>query len=171
MQKRTERSELGLGSLFHGVADLIDLLKGMETEGATETTRTGEFKGSGSLKDVKGVYGFSVKVGLGGAPTVETFGNIRKGQTGPVVEEVREPLVDVFDEGEGLRVVAELPGVELADITVELEGDILTITSQGKERKYQKEVLLPAKGQADSLKTSYRNGILEVWLRKAGPSA
>ena len=171
MRKQVERGGLGLGDLFHGVADLIDLLKEMETEGKTETTRTGEIKGSGSLKDLKGVYGFSVKVGLGGAPTVETFGNIRKGETGPVVEEVREPVVDVFDEGDGMRVIAELPGVEATDITTELAGDILTITSRGKEHKYQKEVLLPAKGQPDSLKTSYRNGILEITLTKVGKGA
>ena len=171
MRKRVERSGGGLGDLFHGVADLIDLLKEMEAEGKTETTRSGEVRGSGQLKDLKGVYGFSVKVGLGGTPTVETFGNIRKGEAGPVVEEVREPLVDLFDEGDVMRVIAELPGVEATDITTELAGDILTITCRGKARQYQKEVLLPAKGQPDSLKTSYRNGILEITLRKAGEGA
>ncbi len=171
MRKRVERGGLGLGDLFHGVADLIDLLKEMEAEGKTERTRTGEITGSGQLKDLKGVYGFSVKVGLGGTPTVETFGNIRKSETGPVVEEVREPLVDLFDEGDVMRVIAELPGVESTDIATELEGDILTITSRGKAHKYQKEVLLPSKGQADSLKTSYRNGILEITLRKTRDGA
>ncbi|MBI2461005.1 MAG: Hsp20/alpha crystallin family protein, partial [Candidatus Rokubacteria bacterium] len=51
---------------------------------------------------------------------------------------------------------------------VELEGDILTIATKGKERRYTKEVLLPAEGRRESLKTSYRNGLLEVTLVKAG---
>ncbi|MBI3625219.1 MAG: Hsp20/alpha crystallin family protein [Candidatus Rokubacteria bacterium] len=158
----------GLGDLFRGIGDLVELLKEMEAEGKTETTRTGELRGKGRLKDLKGVYGFSVKVGLGGEPTVETFGNIRKGEDGPVVEEVREPLVDVFDEKEAIRVIAELPGVDANDIKVELQGDILTLAAEGKDRKYSKEILLPAKGKRESLKSSYRNGILEVTVAKAG---
>ncbi len=171
MRGRKGEGGFGLGDLFRGLGDLIQLLKEMEAEGKTEVTRTGELKGKGSSKDLKGVYGFSIKVGLGGEPTVETFGNIRKGEEGPVVDEVREPLVDVFDEQEAIRVIAELPGVEAHDIKVELEGDILTIAAEGKDRKYTKEILLPAKGTREALKTSYRNGILEVTVAKAGKGA
>ena len=168
MRGRKAGSGFGLGDLFSGIGDLIELLKEMEAEGKTEVSRTGELRGKGRLKDLKGVYGFSVKVGLGGEPTVETFGNIRKGEDGPVVEEVREPLVDVFDEKDTMRVIAELPGVDADDIKVQLEGDILTIAAEGKDRKYNKEVLLPAKGKRESLRTSYRNGMLEVTVAKAG---
>ena len=164
----------GLGDLFRGIGDLVELLKEMEAEGKTEVSRTGELRGKGRLKDLKGVYGFNVKVGLGGEPTVETFGNIKKGDTGAVVEEMREPLVDVFDEKGTIRIIAELPGVGAGDIKVELVGDILTIAAESKDlptgqagRKYQKEVLLPAKGTRETLKTSYHNGILEVTVAKA----
>jgi HSP20 family protein len=165
----------GLGDLFRGIGDLVEFLKEMEAEGKTEVNRTGELRGGGRLKDLRGVYGFSVKVGLGGIPTVETFGNIRKGEEGAVVEELREPLADVFDEEETVRVIAELPGVEAPDIQVELKDDILTIRAEGRDRlagqagrKYQKEILLPAKGKPESLKTAYRNGILEITVLKAG---
>jgi HSP20 family protein len=168
MKGRKGVSGFGLGDLFRGFGDLIELLKEMETEGKTEVTRTGELTGRGRLKDLRGVYGFSVKVGLGGEPTVETFGNIKKGEEGPMVEEVMEPLVDVVDEKGAIRVIAEVPGVEAGDVRVELKDDILTISAEGKDRKYNKEILLPAKGRPDSLKTSYRNGILEVTVAKAG---
>src|SRR5574337_677518 len=121
MAERKGGSGFGLGDLFKGIGDLVELLKEMEAEGKTETTRTGELRGKGRLKDLKGVYGFSVKVGLGGEPTVETFGNIKKGEEGAVVEEIREPLVDIFDEHETIRVIAELPGVDAGDITVEMK--------------------------------------------------
>jgi len=171
MAERKGKGGFGLGDLFRGIGDLIELLKEMEAEGKTEVSRTGELRGKGRLKDLRGVYGFSVKVGLGGEPTVETFGNIKKGDEGAVVEEVREPLVDVFDEKEAIRVIAELPGVEANDIKVELEGDILSIAADGKNRKYNKEILLPAKGKPESLKTSYRNGILEITVSKAAKGA
>ncbi len=161
----------GLGDLFKGIGDLIELLKEMEAEGKTEATRTGELRGKGRLKDLRGVYGFNVKVGLGGEPTVETFGNIKKSEEGAVVEEVREPLVDIFDENEAIRVIAEMPGVDAGDVRVELKDDILTISAEGKDRKYSKEILLPAKGKQESLKTSYRNGILEVTVAKTRKAA
>jgi len=153
----------GLGDIFKGIGNLIDLLAEMEAEGKTEVTKTGEIGG----KELKGVYGFSVKIGLGGLPTIETFGNIKETKEGPVVEEVREPLVDVFDEGDSFRIIAELPGVEAGDIKVDLKDDILIIAAERGDRKYHKEVLLPSRAEAGPPILMYRNGILEVRLKKA----
>ena len=50
---------------------------------------------------------------------------------------------------------------------MELNDDVLIITAEGKDRKYSKEILLPAKGRRDSVQTSYQNGILEVTAAKA----
>jgi HSP20 family molecular chaperone IbpA len=65
-------------------------------------------------------------------------------EQGAVVEETREPMVDVFDEGDHLLLVAELPGVEAKDIHYEIEDDVLSLSAVRGERKYRKEVLLPA---------------------------
>ena len=166
-ERVADEAGLGLGAVFSGLGNLIKLVSEMEKDGKSTLSRVGEIHGTGATKDVKGVYGFTVKVGLGGEPTIETFGNIRKGEAGPTVEEVREPLVDLFDEGDSMRVLAEMPGVEAADVRMELNDDVLIITAEGKDRKYSKEVLLPAKGRSDSLHTSYKNGILEVTAAKA----
>ena len=169
-KKRTRREEevrvdFGLGGLFKGIGNFIDLLSEMVEEGEEEVRRTGEFKVKG-LEKAKGVYGFSVRMGLGGTPTVEHFGNIRATDEGPVVAEEREPLVDVFDEGELILVVAELPGVDKNDIQIEVQDDILSLSTTG-ERKYAKELLLPSLVDPATMETIYRNGILEVRLRKA----
>ena len=82
------------------------------------------------------------------------------------VAEVREPIVDVFDEGDYLMVIAELPGVEEADIHLEIKGDILSLKAEGKDRKYSKEVLLPSEVEAGSLETQYKSGIMEIKLAK-----
>ena len=79
-----------------------------------------------------------------------------------MVEQVREPIVDVFDEGEHLTIIAELPGVEESDIHLEVKHDILDITTQGRDRKYSKEVLLPSTADAATMESSYKNGIKEV---------
>jgi HSP20 family protein len=90
---------------------------------------------------------------------------VKETAAGPQVAETREPLVDVLDEGGHLRVIAELPGVEEKDIKLEIRDDILEITAEKGDRKYRKEVLLP--GRAVLVRSSYRNGVLEIELAKA----
>jgi HSP20 family protein len=117
------------------------------------------------------VYGYSVTVGPDGKPVVREFGNIKLG-LGPAgrpslkLKEEREPLVDVIDEGEKIRVVVELPGVKKEDINLNCTEERLAIRVETEKRSYFKEVELPAKVQVDSAKGSYTNGILEVYLDK-----
>jgi len=163
-RKKGGEFEFGFGSLFKGIGNLFDLVSKMTEEGTEEFTHTGEIKGLGDK--AKGVYGFSVKMGLGGKPVIEQFGNIKATEKGAVVAEVREPIVDVFDEGERLVVIAELPGVEENGIHLEVKDDILDLTAEAKDRKYSKEVLLPSSVDAESMESSYKNGILEIRLKK-----
>jgi len=156
--------DFGLGGLFKGIGNLTDLLSGMVEEGQTEFSRTGEFKIKG-LDKARGVFGLNVRMGLEGIPAVEAFGNIRATEDGPVVAEEREPLVDVFDEGDVILVVAELPGVDQDDIHVEVNGDVLSLSTEG-DTKYAKEILLPSVAEATPTQTTYRNGVLEIRLAK-----
>jgi HSP20 family protein len=158
--------DLGFGGLFKGLGDFMDVLSNMMESGESETSQTGEFNIKGLGDKARGVYGFSVRTGLGGVPQVERFGNIRATQDGPVVADVREPLVDVFDEGEEVILVAELPGVGEAEISVEVQEDILSLQTTG-ERKYAKEILLSHPVDPATLQKTYRNGILEIRLKKA----
>ncbi len=157
--------KIGFGGLFKGIGNLIDLVAKLAEEGK-ELKK--EFKGvTPTGKEFKGVYGFSVKTLASGEPIVEPFGNIKKTPKGPVVEEVREPMVDVFDEKDHILVVAELPGVSKENIDFEIKGDILNITAKTKERKYAKEVLLPCAVEKEKIESSYKNGILEIKLQKS----
>ncbi len=166
-QRRPEASiDLGLGGIFKGMGDFFELISEMVERGESEVSRTGEFRLKGLGDRARGVYGFTVRTGLGGVPTVERFGNIRSTEAGPVVDEVREPMVDVFDEGESILVVAELPGVAEEDIAVEVRDDVLSLEAKG-DRKYAKEVLLPCRVDAETMKKAHKNGVLELRLSKA----
>jgi len=156
--------EFGFGSLFKGIGNLFALVSRMSEEGEEEYSRSGEIRGLGDK--AKGVYGFSVKMGLGGKPVIEQFGNIKATERGAVVAEVREPIVDIFDEGDKLVVIVELPGVDEDGIHLEVKDDILNLSAEARDRKYSKEVLLPSPVDADSAESSYKNGILEMKLRK-----
>jgi len=156
--------DLGLGGIFKGISNLLDLV-GNLAEAGEGINRTGEIK-FGDSEKMQGVYGFSIRTGVGGMPKVESFGNIRESDDGPIVADTREPMVDVFDEGETLLVVAELPGVAKKEIKLELNGDVLALSTTGS-RKYAKEVLLPAAAKDEELAMTYHNGVMEVRLHKA----
>jgi HSP20 family protein len=158
--------DIGLGSLFKGFGDFVGMLGNLVEAGDQQVNQTGEFKVKGLGDKGKGVYGVSVRVGIGGEPHVERFGNIRSTPEGTEVADVREPLIDVFDEGAEIVIAAELPGVKESAIEVEVRGDILAISSSG-ERRYAKEVVLPSLVDAASLKRSFKNGLLELRLKKA----
>jgi HSP20 family protein len=168
----TGAGDVNLGGMFRSLGGFMDLLSNLSN---LAEEAGGELKKSGELGDdkkgVKAVYGFSVKVGGGGQPLVEQFGNVKDTERGAVVEETREPMIDVFDEGDHLLVIAELPGVDADDIRFEVDGDVMTLSAARGERKYRKEVLLPAPATAKGASPSYRNGVFEIRLPKAKRSA
>ena len=157
--------KLSLGGLFKGIEKLVDIAAELKEAGG-EIKKEGEIDLSHLKEGMKGVFGFSIKTMTGGKATVEPFGNIKKTPKGPTVEEEREPICDVFDEKEEIRVYAEMPGVNQEDIKVDLKGDILDISAQSGDRKYHKEVLLPAKVKPETITSSYKNGILEIRMKK-----
>jgi len=112
------------------------------------------------------VYGYSIKIGPDGKPVIREFGNVQPTRFGPQIREEREPLVDVYSANEEIKVLAELPGVEKKDIQLHGTEETLTISVDTAERKYYKEVKLPAKVDPKKAKTSYKNGVLEVTLPK-----
>jgi HSP20 family protein len=156
---------LGLGGLFKGIEKLVDLAAELNEKGG-EVNKEGEIDLSHLKKGMKGVFGFSIKSAAGGKNVVESFGNIKKTPQGPKVEEEREPITDIFDEKEEVVVMAEMPGLHEEGISTELKEDILMIRGVNKQRSYYKEVLLPSKVKPATLTSSYKNGILEIRIKK-----
>ena len=157
--------DFGLGGLFKGIEKLVDLAAELKEAGG-EIRKEGEIDLGHLKKGMKGIFGVSVKTMAGGKSVVEPFGNIKKTPKGPTVEEEREPIIDVFEEKEDVRVYAEMPGINEKDVKTELKGDILDISAQTGDRKYRKEVLLPTKVNPETLTSSYKNGILEIKIKK-----
>jgi len=154
----------GFEGIFRGLTDFVEKL-GELAEKGERLSRTGEIHWKGREKDLKGVYGFSVKVGMGGEDVkVEPFGNIRKDEKSgqPIVQDIIEPLVDVFEEKDHTLVVAEMPGIGSEDVRLDVKDDILIIYAERGNKKYQKEVLLPRSYPKEKMLVSCNNGILEI---------
>jgi HSP20 family protein len=164
--REREKSSGGvdLGGLFRSLGGFVGLLSELAEEGGELIHRSGEI--GDERKGVKAVYGFSVRVGGGGKPHIERFGNVKDDGERAVVEEAREPMIDVFDEEDHLLAIAELPGVDVREIRYEVKDDILSLHAEHGERKYKKEVLLPCAADAKGASSSYRNGLFELKLPK-----
>jgi HSP20 family protein len=116
------------------------------------------------------VYGYSVTVGPDGKPKVREFGNFkaetRLGKPHMDVKEKREPLADVIPGDGEITVIVELPGVEKKDIKLSGTENKLTISVDTPERKYFKEVELPAKVETKKATSQYKNGVLDITVPK-----
>ena len=63
-------------------------------------------------------------------------------------------------------IIAEMPGIEEKDLTIDLKEDMLEISAVSKTRTYRKELLLPAKADKAKLRHKFTNGILEIRIKK-----
>ena len=79
----------------------------------------------------------------------------------------REPLVDVLDEPDCFKIVAELPGVAEDDIKTSFDPENHRLTIIVSNHGFCKEVDLPPQATGE-VTISYKNGILEVRVGKHG---
>lgn len=84
--------------------------------------------------------------------------------------QVREPMVDVYEEADALVITAELPGVSEPEIATAWAGGVFVIETTG-ERAYRAQVPLPAGVALDADRREQRlvNGILEIRIPKEAP--
>lgn len=151
-----------VSDLLKGIGGFVDLVSDMAQKGQEKVEHTSEIK---TQDGISAMYGFSVKLDGTGIPQVERFGNIiQNTEKGPVVEEAREPFVDIFEEKDNLEVIFELPGIEEEDIHYELKENSLILKATSQGRKYTKEVPLPFK--TSPVKTAYKNGVFNLKLKK-----
>ena len=92
------------------------------------------------------------------------------------------PACDVFEDKQGIKIVAELPGVSPEDVKLSMENNILTIrgekkpvTEEGTERVhryersyglFERSFSLPSTVDPEKVEAEYTNGLLHVTLPK-----
>lgn len=157
--------------ILSGLTDLAEKLNDISEEGET-LSKKGEFTFPSKGGSLKGVYGFTLKTGLGGKDDqirVEPFGNIRKDKkTGEaVVQEIHEPILDVFEDEYGTTLIAEMPGVGQEDIRLEVRDDVLTVLAKKGGKKYRKEILLHHSLSEEKIKVTCNNGIVTIRCEKS----
>jgi len=127
-----------------------------EEWGQGGTTITGHIRTGGLLGDQE------YHIGTVGKPRTRE-------KPAPEPPEVIEPPVDVFDEGQQVTIVADVPGISLEDLELKVEDGVFYLSTKTTARRsYRKELHLEADLDPDSLESTCHNGVLEVRLRKRG---
>jgi HSP20 family molecular chaperone IbpA len=78
----------------------------------------------------------------------------------------REPLIDVLQEKDEVIVVAEFAGFNRENLRIHLRNQRLTLSAEALNRKYHKSLNLPTGVIPNSIRTAYKNGVLEIRLKK-----
>ena len=94
-----------------------------------------------------------------------SFGRKVKKPTVAPTPEPKEPVVDVFDEKDHLRIIAELPGVAEREIKISLEKNTLIIRINSPGWKPEHKITLPYAPQG-KLEKVFRKGFLQIKVGK-----
>jgi len=163
--KQDEKSmvEAVVDELLPGMGRLVKKMKKTSPEIARRIEETDREikdrlqKGYSPKPTIK--YGYSIKT-LVGEEKAEPK------EKGKAKTEIVEPLVDVFDEADHIKLIAELPGVSDEDIRVEVEKRKIILEATSKERRYRKTIELSC--DIKDIKKRYKNGIFELDAVKNG---
>ena len=79
--------------------------------------------------------------------------------------------VDVYETDDAVRLVADLPGVEKRDLTLQCDGTTLIIQATTGHQEYDERVRLPAPVDEHSADATFNNGVLHVTFDRADASA
>jgi len=96
-------------------------------------------------------------------------------------ETVLRPAVDIYEDAEGITLLADMPGVNREGLALEVDRDSLTIegdarieTPKGMEAlyadvrstRYRRSFALSGELDTDAIKASLRDGVLSVRIPK-----
>lgn len=168
MSKQHKR---GLEGLFRGLATILQTASDIAVAAGDDGVNPIEVdrsSSSGVPGAVRVSYGASLRVGPRVAPPYRRPRTLRHNAgREPIIDDAREPIADVFDEGDHFIVIAELPGVDRASVDWRVhEGKCLVILAESADRKYAKTIELPGLVNADVATCGYENGIMELRLWK-----
>ncbi len=167
MKAKMELKDSPTHGFAEGLRDFLKLLEEMENKGETIRTVSGELEGP---FDSKAAYGYTVKLGIekndfpfrrGFHPRPRPTAHVRLIRSENVAA---DPVIDVFDEGDCISVVAQMPCVKEEDIDLKIIDNILTITARTSEGEIERDISVS--DGSDIKEASFKNGILEIKIKK-----
>ncbi|MGE5187836.1 MAG: Hsp20/alpha crystallin family protein [Betaproteobacteria bacterium] len=100
--------------------------------------------------------------------TVSTNPNYRTAKSyGKRSQQEPKPLIDIFQDNSNITVVAEIAGFNKETVKIDVQDQKITLSAKSKDRRYYKSLNLPKVVIPDAMHTKYKNGVLEIKLKKA----
>lgn len=141
-----------------------------------DSVKNGKIKGVWEIRelDQPGAKGFFVQGRFQTDESLEPIEPLKPSKRKPLPEtpfeitantrnETREPLTDVFEEKDAVKIYAELPGAEKDDITFHVSEKTVEI----KAKNFHKIVHLPnTQINPNNAVSQYKNGVLEITIPK-----
>ncbi len=78
-----------------------------------------------------------------------------------------KPLIDIFQEKNWITIIAEIAGFNKETLRINVKDQKLTLSAKAKDRRYYKSLNLPKVVIPNVVHTTYKNGVLEIKLKKA----
>jgi len=78
-----------------------------------------------------------------------------------------KPLIDIFQESNYITIVAEIVGFNKETLKISVKDQKLTLSAKSKDRRYYKSLNLPTVVIPNAMHTKFKNGVLEIKLKKA----
>src|SRR5437879_6354327 len=123
-----------------------------------------------SLRDLSygiGVLGISVNLSTRTSTIEDSIrNNLKVRPPSPFIEN-GEPIIDVLDNPDSLKIIAHLPGVRKEDVSFNLKEGMVELTIKKSGQIYRKEI--PCKIRPTEIITksvNYNNSILEIIFKK-----
>ena len=88
-----------------------------------------------------------------------------------VKKQEQKPLIDIFQDTNNITIVAEIAGFNKDTFKINVKDQKVTLSAKSKERRYYKSLNLPKVVIPDETHTKYKNGVLEIKLKKAESTA
>jgi HSP20 family protein len=78
-----------------------------------------------------------------------------------------KPLIDIFQENNYITIVAEIAGFNKETLKIHVKNQKIILSAKSKDRRYYKSLNLPKVVIPDVMYTKFKNGVLEIKLKKA----
>jgi len=78
-----------------------------------------------------------------------------------------KPLIDIFQGKNWITIVAEIAGFNKETLNINVKDQKITLSAKAKDRRYYKSLNLPKVVIPNIMHTTYKNGVLEIKLKKA----
>jgi len=139
-----------------------------------ERIKNGEIKGTWEIKEIDepGVTGYTIRGSFRSDEPLEPLEPLKPLRRRPLPErpfevpetatkEIREPLTDIFEEDNAIKIYVELPGEEKDDIKMDIQQGYVNIEA----KNLRKTIKLPNRQVvAEAASSEYKNGVLIITI-------